>query len=90
MNQSASTKVLEKNKVGLFPNPASKILNVRINSELMNSEYTIYGSDGRDVLKSDILNNLNSSIDLDGLNSGLYFLSLKNANYIELHKFYVE
>ncbi|MDG1720868.1 MAG: T9SS type A sorting domain-containing protein [Bacteroidia bacterium] len=90
MNQSASIKVMEKNEVDLFPNPASKILNVRIDSELMNSEYTIYGSDGRKVLKSDILNNLNSSIDLDSLNSGLYFLSLKNANYIKLHKFYVE
>jgi hypothetical protein len=90
MDQSASTKVLEKNKVDLFPNPACRRLNVRINSELIDSEYAIYGSDGREVIKSKSLNNLNLKIDLDGLNSGLYFLSIKNSNYTELHKFYVE
>ena len=90
MNESASIIDSEKQSILLFPSPVIEVLNLKIRPSLIGSKYAIYGLDGRNVLGNNLFNTLNTKIDLSGLNSGLYFLSIRNSESTEVHKFYLE
>lgn len=73
----AVTGVEEKDlpKIKVYPNPATKLVNVTFDSSLVGSDYTVYDHMGRTHLFGKI-NSENINIDLTGLSKGIYFLSI--------------
>ena len=59
----------------VFPNPAQSIINVKANSKLIGSVYSIYDNRGRVVLTGK-LNSENTTIELGNLSGGIYMFSV--------------
>jgi len=75
--------------INLFPNPAKDHLNLELNNTSY-SDYAIYDTQGK-LIKEEKNINLKNSIDLVGINSGLYSLKLSTkSGQFENYKFVVE
>ena len=62
----------------LYPNPASRILNVEVGREYLNSAYSIFDNTGRVVLTGKLQSEV-TSIQLGDLPSGVYAISVGNS-----------
>lgn len=63
------------NLFSVFPNPAQSVINVKADSKLIGSIYTIYENTGKVVLTGK-LNSDNTTIDLGNLTGGTYMFSV--------------
>ena len=72
---SLSTVVnnIELQSVGIYPNPAHKILYVNVNKKDIGSEYLIISGNGKVMMRGLITNSL-LSINTDSLKRGVYFI----------------
>jgi hypothetical protein len=59
----------------IFPNPATSMIQVKANTELLGMSYSIYDNRGKVVLRGQ-LNAENTSIELGNLSGGIYMLSI--------------
>jgi hypothetical protein len=59
----------------IFPNPATSMIQVKANTELLGMSYSIYDNRGKVVIRGQ-LNAENTSIELGNLSGGVYLLSL--------------
>jgi hypothetical protein len=88
------SSVSEINEIGtlLYPNPASNIINIECNTEIIDS-IEIYDIFGQHLTFSDdsfIFNNTGIALEIENLNQGTYFVKInKNGGSIELIKFNV-
>lgn len=64
---------LINNNINIYPNPATKTIFLDVDSKV---NFVIYSLDGKAILKGDVKN----KIDISDLNTGFYFLKLKNNN----------
>ena len=81
---------LNKNRFLIFPNPAEKVLHIKLKAH-NSEEYSIkiINPVGEIVFssKKTILNNIEEEIiQIDSLNSGVYFVTLSSKNYSETYK----
>jgi hypothetical protein len=60
----------------VFPNPAQSEINVKVDSKIIGSVYTIYNNRGRVVLSGKI-NSENTTIELGNLSVGVYMFSFR-------------
>jgi len=70
----------------VFPNPAKDRLMVQIGANWSGCEAAIYNAQGQ-VVHNQILQNSTTSISLDNLSSGVYFLRLSNDKRSEVKRF---
>jgi hypothetical protein len=78
VHSTAGVKEVNEQKLfSIYPNPASSIINVCINTKLIGATYYITDQLGRKVMTG-ILNNENSIIELDNLSGGIYMFSIGN------------
>jgi hypothetical protein len=63
------------NLFSVFPNPAQSVINVKADSKLIGSIYTIYDNTGKVVLTGN-LNSKNKTIELGNLSGGIYLFSV--------------
>lgn len=70
----------------MYPNPASDKLNVLLPE---NSELEIYSNEGQ-LLKSFVIKENNTSIDISGFAKGMYFMKVKTDKGIVIKKFIKE
>ena len=75
---------VECNKVIVYPNPTSGVLNVEIDT---NFDATVYNHQGQIVLKS---YNNNEQIDMSSLVSGIYFVQIKTNKNVTVEKVIVK
>jgi hypothetical protein len=59
----------------VFPNPAQSLINIKVDSKLIGSVYTIYDNTGRAVLTGKI-NSKDTTIELNNLSGGIYMFSV--------------
>ena len=59
----------------IFPNPATSMIQVKANTELLGMSYSIYDNRGKVVIRGQ-LNAENTSIELGNLSGGVYLLSV--------------
>ncbi|WP_062061243.1 T9SS type A sorting domain-containing protein [Aquimarina longa] len=83
--EQGDTELLYKEPLVPYPNPSSGI--VRINSDQIISDYTIYNSKGIIV---DVELKENGEMDFTNVDDGLYILSLKRGNKIENIKIVIQ
>lgn len=67
----------ESSECILWPNPVVEHLNIRLNVNLADQNYTIHDLTGR-IIRHGKLANQNTTLDLSGLNQGLYFIKIDN------------
>lgn len=63
------------NFFSVFPNPAQSIINVKTDSKLIGSVYSIFDNNGR-VVQVGKINSENTTIELGNLSSGIYMFSI--------------
>ncbi|HRE76318.1 MAG TPA: PQQ-dependent sugar dehydrogenase [Flavobacterium sp.] len=80
IDTSLSTNDFQQNGLSLYPNPASNSFIIR-NSNLLNlNELTIYDSMGKRVANQKMDNLELTTVAIDNLTSGLYFVSVEDVN----------
>ncbi len=79
INQSTGIEKLNTEKISIFPNPADNYLYIKSNTENSLFDIAIYNALGNNVI---LLKNINISskykIELNNIQSGLYFVNIKN------------
>lgn len=94
-NAESFTEVIGEGEYGvsIYPNPADKLVSIEINATNSTDNYTVIVTDvmGRVVANEVILNNASSSMiqnmDITALPAGLYLVSVKNNDNIEVSRF---
>ena len=74
-----STDNFALSQISLYPNPVVSVLNVNINSNLIDQPYAIIDGLGRVVLKGK-LNEVKSTINVEQLSNGIYYIKLSDNN----------
>ena len=73
------TETFEKNALKLYPNPVINILNIKTDYNLINQPFTIIDGLGRVVLNGKI-NEVESTINVEQLSKGIYYLKISDKN----------
>ena len=74
-NNVGINETSQVNLFSVFPNPAQSVINVKADSKLIGSVYSIYDNTGRVVLSGKI-NSANTTIELGNLSGGIYMFSI--------------
>ena len=75
----------ESSEFILWPNPVVEHLNVRLNVNLANPNFTILDLTGKKIMHGK-LENQNTTLDLSGLNQGLYFIKIDSLDPLSFLK----
>ena len=81
-------------KISLYPNPAKNNFNIQFpNNYIEDSEITFVNTNGQVVKKQSVTQNdliKSNSIEINGLNSGLYFIKIKSVKFSKTIKLIVQ
>ncbi|MCH8903606.1 MAG: T9SS type A sorting domain-containing protein [Bacteroidetes bacterium] len=80
------------NSINVYPNPSNGLINLRINSIFGDIEVIVTDACGKTVFQnvySDVSRSV-QTIDLMGIPSGMYILTLKNEEYTQVKKLMVQ
>ena len=72
---SISEPIVTNQNIIIYPNPAQSIVNVKADTKLIGSIYTMYDNTGKVVLSGKI-NTENTSVELGNLSAGIYLFSV--------------
>ncbi len=87
INETVSIEELNNtNSFKIYPNPSNNVLNIKMNDFAENSLLNIYSMQGQ-ILKSVILNNNLTSLDISSLSNGNYIIQIMNGSTISQTKF---
>jgi hypothetical protein len=81
-NLNLSTGISEfyvKGIISLFPNPTTNQINVKVDSRLIGTAYTVFDNLGK-AMFSGTINNENTSIEMGNLCRGIYMLQIGDSN----------
>ena len=78
-DSSLSNTTFDKSSLQLYPNPVVKVLNVNIDSNLINQPFTIIDNLGKVILKGK-LNEGDNLINVEQLSKGIYYLKVSDKN----------
>lgn len=79
------------NTFSLYPNPASTDVNIRFSNALRGSfALTVIDIQGKHVLSTTVNADATNTFNVSGLQSGMYFVKLKNSNTEHIHKLIVK
>jgi surface protein len=73
------TETFDKSNLKLYPNPVSRVINVTVDSNLINQTYSVVDGLGRVVLKGK-LNEVETAINVEQIVKGIYYLKLSDNN----------
>jgi hypothetical protein len=71
------TETFDAISLNLYPNPVLNVLNVKVDSTLINQPYNVFDSLGRVVLNGN-LNDVDTSINVEQLSKGIYYLKVSD------------
>jgi hypothetical protein len=75
--QSLDTDNFNISSLKLYPNPVLNILNVKVDSNLINQPYSVVDGLGRVVLNGK-LNDVETTVNVEQLSKGLYYLKVSD------------
>ncbi|GAA4776329.1 MULTISPECIES: T9SS type A sorting domain-containing protein [Flavobacterium] len=78
------------NNLTVFPNPASSILSVKLNSFNNNTSFEVYNTIGQLIIPTKKIDNNKFEINVASLTKGVYFLKVNDNNKLSSVKFVVE
>ena len=74
---SLSNETNEINLTLLYPNPVLNVLNIKVDSNLINQPYNVFDSLGRVVLNGNIVD-IDTTINVEQLSKGIYYLKVSD------------
>lgn len=81
---------LNINNFSVYPNPSENFLNIKINGSNNPEKYSIIDINGRIILKKNVYSELDLSVDISLLESGIYFMNIISEERKETIKFIVK
>jgi len=82
--------LVDKNQISIFPNPATDHITIEFKTDVnKNTTVTISNIQGQQLLKQSI-SNINTTLDVSGLSSGIYFLRISSDEGFAVKKFVKE
>ncbi len=81
-----SNEVFENSEIVIYPNPATKVVNINIPDNTLNTQYEVFDMSGRKVLPEITGNSMNVS----SLQEGIYMLQLNIDGNISQHRIVVK
>ncbi|CAM4031300.1 T9SS type A sorting domain-containing protein [Flavobacterium antarcticum] len=83
------TEVFDNNNaLAIFPNPASDVINIGIaNSAILPTSYSIFNALGQIVAVKNISSVNDLQIDINSMNTGIYFIKIERQNASKTFKF---
>ncbi len=72
------------NLATVFPNPASKEMNIRVQDDLKNYDVIVYNSIGQKVYEANNISNTLHVVDVAQWTNGVYFTQIRTANEIDV------
>ena len=72
-----NTEEFDTSSLKLYPNPVLNVLNIKVDYNLINQPYNVFDSLGRVVLNGK-LNDVDTSINVEQLSKGIYYIKLAN------------
>jgi hypothetical protein len=81
--ENSIDEVIASSEIQVYPNPAGNILNISSDEPLISAE--VYSQTGKLLLKEMMLNDVNT-IDISGLQSGMYFVMIQNSDVSKMMK----
>ncbi|MDB9791397.1 MAG: two-component regulator propeller domain-containing protein [Bacteroidia bacterium] len=76
--EGASVKLMAKESLKVYPNPASDRLNIELTATDMDSEIRLINSQGKEIYRNESNNMSNLKIDVSSYDSGIYTLLVGN------------
>jgi hypothetical protein len=76
---SLDTETFDTSNLKIYPNPVINVLNLKVDSNLVNQPYDVIDGLGRVVLKGK-LNDVDASINVEQLSKGIYYLKVSDKN----------
>jgi hypothetical protein len=80
-----SVENIESGGLNIYPNPASNILNIRLDNIETGAYYTVFTINGKKVL-ADHINSLLTTVDLSACSPGIYIMQVLNGKKIHTEK----
>lgn len=77
------------NKITIYPNPVKDVLNIDF-KEVSNYNITVFDVNGKIVNKFSTINSKNARIDVQNLNSGVYYVLIQSDNFTVSKKIIIE
>jgi subtilisin-like proprotein convertase family protein len=87
---SISTTSFEESLFSLYPNPASEIVNIKLNKYTKGQYAEIFDLNGRLVKSIDLDNSSVQAVDIRSLNNGIYLFKLTQGNKTHTEKIIVK
>ena len=84
VNASVEENVAESNKVVVYPNPATDVVNVETSEPI--TAIAVYNMNGAAVNAEYSVNGNNATINVGGLASGIYFVRINNGEAVRVIK----
>lgn len=86
VNITINTKAVETraNLATIFPNPASREINIRVQDDLKNYDVIIYNSIGQKVYEANNISNTLHLVDVAKWTNGVYFTQIRTENAIDV------
>jgi ligand-binding sensor domain-containing protein len=81
-----STDEYNEQKIIIYPNPTTTILNIQIESNTIGSQYILFDINGRSI-QNGTLKDLLTSINVENLRNGTYFVKIVNNKNTKVMKF---
>jgi len=75
INNVGINETNQGNLFSVFPNPAQSIINVKTDSKLIGSAYSIFDNKGR-VVQTGKISSENTTIELSNFSSGIYMFNV--------------
>ncbi len=73
--------------ISIYPNPATNLINISMSdNDNRKINFIIYSIDGKVIKQGSLQNKTNNSIDISGLQSGLYYLNIMGNESILLNE----
>jgi len=84
---SAGVSKIQKQTFSLFPNPVSENISIQFQNEIQSAEINVLNVLGETVLKENIINSKNTSINVADFTNGIYFIQIKILGKLFSQKF---
>jgi hypothetical protein len=78
ISSSSLSQISNTEKLTLFPNPNNGLFEILVGSELLNSNYTIFSSDGREIFNGKMTKQKETIVLPSTIEGGIYSLRIKN------------
>jgi hypothetical protein len=78
ISSSSLSQISNTEKLTLFPNPNNGLFEILVGSELLNSNYTIFSSEGREIFNGKMTKQKETIVLPSTIEGGIYALRIKN------------